>query len=107
MARLPSLKSESCNPDASRCSRWPVRLRISSRVAVCITCASRSAPASSLVGGYSFEVPARETVQTEQIIMNNTVTRDLGNRQGHEREFDRSLSNFIFRIEFPLRVHAA
>ena len=46
-------------------------------------------------------------MQTEQIVINNTVTRDLGNRQRHEREFDRSLSNLIFRIEFPLRVHAA
>ena len=63
MARLPSLKSESCNPDASRCSRWVVILRISSRVAVVITCASRNAPAWSLLGGYSFEVPALETAQ--------------------------------------------
>src|SRR5713226_7799725 len=102
MARLPSLKSESCNPDASRCSRWVVSLRISSRLAVCITCASRNAPASSLLGGYSLEVPALETQQARQIIMNKTASCSLRNRQRDAREFDwPCFAILIFLIESP------
>src|SRR5712692_452265 len=95
MARLPSLKSESCNPDASRCSRWVVSLRMSSRVAVVITCASRNAPTWSLLGGYNFEVPALETAQPRRhVIMSNTAGRSLRNRQRDAREFDWSNNHF-------------
>src|SRR5260370_40601230 len=88
MARLPSLKSESRNPDASRCSRWVVSLRISSREAGDITCASRNAPAWSLLGGYNFEVPALETAQESQIIRNKTAGCSLGNRHTAARELE-------------------
>src|SRR5260370_13316298 len=89
MARLPSLKSESCNPDASRCSRWVVSLRMSSRVAVVITCASRNAPAWSLLGGYNFEVPALETAHAKrQIISNKTADRSYRSGQGEAPECD-------------------
>ncbi len=54
----------SFNPDASRCSRWAPSLRISSRVAICVICASRNAPARSLLGGNSFEFPALQTAST-------------------------------------------
>src|SRR5947207_15839870 len=100
MARLPSWKSESCNPDASRCWRWTVSLRISSRVAVCITCASRNAPVSSLAGGYSFEVPALETAQARQIMMNRTAGCRLRNRRRDAGELDWSfLTILIFLME--------
>jgi len=68
---------------------------MSSRVAVVITCASRNAPAWSLLGGYNFEVPALETAQTKkQIIMSKTAGHSLRNRQRDGCEFDLSTNDF-------------
>src|ERR1700720_2045157 len=96
MARLPSWKSESFNPESSKCCRWVVSLRISSRVAVCITCARRNVPAWSLLGGYSLEVPALVTAHGRQIIRNKTASCRLRNQQREAREFDRRIKQ-----EFP------
>src|SRR5262249_35574740 len=100
MARLPSLKSESCSPEASKCSRWVVSLRISSRVAVCITCASRNAPAWSLLGGYSLDVSALETVYARQVIRTKTAAWRLRNPQPDGWQFAwPCLSILVFLIE--------
>src|SRR6266436_8234103 len=106
MARLPSWKSDSFNPDASRFWCWTVSLRISSREATAITWARRNAPASSFLGGYSFEVPALETAQARQIIMNNTGGCNLRNWLCEAREFEWSFFPIlIFLIEpAPLSI---